>query len=98
MGNSGASYRDILVAKPFQEAGRLARHQMFVTGCRELQSKPFRRKLLLWFASCSLIKLSLEERRPGDLHPLQPREPEEGFFTAFIDRGAGAVEFAPSRR
>lgn len=47
VGNSGASYRNILVAEPFQEAGRLARHQMFATGYKELQSKPFRRKLLL---------------------------------------------------
>lgn len=45
--NSGASYRNFLIGNPFQEAGKLARHQMFVTSCKELQSKPFRRKLLL---------------------------------------------------
>lgn len=45
--NSGASYRNFLIGNSFQEAGKLARHQMFVTSYKELQSKPFRRKLLL---------------------------------------------------
>lgn len=74
---------------------------MFVTSYRELQSKPFRRKLLLWahlwLAGWSLIKLSLEERRPRDLHPHQPCE-SEGFFTIFIDCESDTVEFAHARR
>lgn len=101
MENSGASYRNFLIGIPFQEASKLARHQMFVTSYKELQSKPFRCKVFLrvhlWSAGCSLIKLSLEERRPRDLHPFQPYESEE-VFTVFIDHGAGTVVFAHSRR
>lgn len=45
--NSGASYGNFVFGNPFQEAGKLARHQMFMTSYKELQSKPFRCKLLL---------------------------------------------------
>lgn len=51
----------------------------------------------MWFAGWSLIKLSLEERRPRDLHPFQPCE-SEGFFIIRIDHEAGTVEFAHARR